>query len=76
MEASAKVMGSDEDVVGATAAIPKGEVGGDEINGGRNESTSMANSREAINCAKITGNINWNKEEISFIWVKCAHITF
>lgn len=76
VKTSAKIMGSDENMVRTVGTIPEREGRGDEINGGGNKGTSMPDSWEAINGAKIAGNINRDEEEIGFIWVKCSYIAF
>ena len=73
MKARAEVVGSDEDVVGSSAAVPEWVFGGDQVDGGGYESARVANRREAIDGAEVARHVNGDEEEISFVWVKRAN---
>lgn len=74
METSAIVMRGNEDVVKATATVPKRELTGDDVDRRGQKRRSVSNSRKAIKGAKITRNINRNKEEISFRRVQSPYM--
>jgi len=67
-------MGRDEDMVRTTGAIPKRKLGGNEVDSGRNEASSMPNRREPINSAEITRDIHWHEEKIGPKRVNSAEI--
>lgn len=74
MKTSTIIMGGDEDMIGAAAAIPERILTGNNLDGGGQKRRSMSNSRKAINGAKITRNINRNEKEISFIRVQTPNL--
>lgn len=74
MEASAIIVGGDEDVIGALGPVPKRVVRGDKLDSGGYERASVANGREPVNGAKVAGYINGYKVEVRFIWVKCSYV--
>lgn len=73
MEASTIVVGSNKHVIGAVGSVPERVLRRDELNGGGNESASVANGGEPIHGAEVTGHINGDEEEVSFIRVKCPY---
>lgn len=74
MKARAEVVRSDEDVVGSSAAVPEWVFGGDEVDGGGYKSSRVANRREVVDGAEVARHVNWDEEEISFVWVKRANL--
>lgn len=74
VEARAKIVRGDEDMVSSLRAVPEREVGGNKVDGGGDEGPSVADSREAINGAEIAGHVDRYKEKISFIRVKRPYI--
>nr|KYP51796.1 hypothetical protein KK1_026315 [Cajanus cajan] len=53
VETGAEVVGSDEDVVGSSGAVPERVLGGDEVDGGGYKRARVANCRKAINGAEV-----------------------
>lgn len=69
-------MGSDEHVVGASAPIPERVVGGDDVDGGGDEGTSVSDRREAIDGAEVAGHIDRDEEEVRVIGIKSSKLAF
>lgn len=68
-------MGSDEDMVGASASVPERVIGGDEFHGGADEGAGVADRREAIDGAEVAGDVDRDEEEVSVVRVKGANLT-
>lgn len=68
-------MRRNEDMVGAAAAVPKGKLERDKINGGGDEGAGVADGGEAIDGAEVAGDVNGDEEEVGLPWLERADIT-
>lgn len=57
-------MRRDENMVGAAAAVPKGKLERNKINGGGDEGAGVADGGEAIDGAEVAGDVNGDEEEV------------
>lgn len=64
MKARTEIMGRDQNVVGAAAAVPERKLGRNKRDGGGDERAGVANGGEAIDGAEVAGDINGDEEEV------------
>lgn len=67
-------MGRHENMIGATAAVPKRELRRDKINCGGDEGACVADGGEAINGAEVARDINGDEEEVRLRWIESPDI--
>lgn len=74
VEARAKIVRGNKDMVSSLGTVPEGKVSGNKLNGGGHERPGVTDCREPINGAEIAGHVHRDKEKISFVRVKCPYI--
>lgn len=70
MKTRTEIMRGDEDMVGATTAVPERKLRRKLVDGGGDERAGVANGWESINGAEIAGYVNGDEEEIGLPWVQ------
>lgn len=67
VKTSAVIVRCNEHVVGAASPVPKRELRRNEMDGGGEELSRVADGGEAVGRAEIAGHVNGDEEEIRFI---------